>query len=356
VFRILAINPGSTSTKISLFEDEQELFSQNLHHTGEELSPFVHISEQLMLRFQAIETFLKKNKIRPNEIDAFVGRGGLLSPISSGTYLVNDKMLEDLQKGVQGEHASNLGGILAQKLASPHRKLAFIVDPVVVDEMEPLARLSGHPELPRKSIFHALNQKAVGRKAALLLGKNYFELSLIIAHLGGGISVAAHRNGRVVDVNNALDGDGPYSPERSGTLPAGDLMRLCFSGKFSQNEVQKMIVGKGGVMAYLASNDMRFVEQKSRDGDQMAGEIYQGMAYQVAKEIGSQSVVLFGKVDAIVLTGGIAHDKMFISLISERVQFLAPILTIPGEEEMEALALGALRVLRNEEPLRTYEP
>jgi butyrate kinase len=356
VHRILVINPGSTSTKIALFENEQELFAQNLHHSAEELAPFPSIIAQLPLRLQAIERFLEKNNIVLETIDAFVGRGGLLHPIPSGTYYVNERMVADLEAGVSGEHASNLGGLLAQKLAKSNDKPAFIVDPVVVDEMDVSARFSGHPLLPRKSIFHALNQKAIGRKAAAQLGKHYQELNLIIAHLGGGISVAAHAHGRVVDVNNALDGDGPFSPERSGTLPAGDLARLCFSGTYALKEVQKMIVGKGGIVAYLGSNDMRLIVQRIADGDENARAVYHALAYQVAKEIGAMSCVLSGRVDAIVLTGGIAFDNTLTGWIRERVEFIAPVHIIPGEEEMEALALGALRVLCQEEQARPYDP
>jgi butyrate kinase len=356
VHRILVVNPGSTSTKIALFENEQELFAQNLHHSTEELAPFSTIIAQLPLRLQAIERFLEKNSIAPETIDAFVGRGGLLHPIPSGTYYVNERMVADLERGVSGEHASNLGGLLAHRLASRNRKPAFIVDPVVVDEMDAPARFSGHPLLPRKSIFHALNQKAIGRKAAAQIGKKYQELYLVIAHLGGGISVAAHARGRVIDVNNALDGEGPFSPERSGTLPAGDLARLCFSGNYKLVEIQKMIVGKGGIVAYLGSNDMRMVVQRIAEGDESARAVYYALAYQVAKEIGAMSCVLNGKVDAIVLTGGIAFDNTLTGWIRERVAFIAPVYVIPGEEEMEALALGALRVLCQEEQARPYNP
>jgi butyrate kinase len=356
VFRILAINPGSTSTKIGLFEEEQELFSQNLHHSAEQLSVFTHIIEQLDLRLQAMAAFMAKNNIEPKDIDAYVGRGGLLSPMPGGTFMVNDRMIQDLTECKYGEHASNLGAILACKLATPHQRPAFIVDPVVVDELHTLARYSGHPLLPRKSIFHALNHKAMGRKAAAQLGKSYLDMNLIIVHLGGGISVASHCHGKAIDVNNALDGEGPFSPERSGTLPAGDLARLCYSGQKTLKEVQKMITGKGGVVAYLGSNDMRQIEQMSLEGHELAGQVLQAMAYQVAKEIGAQAAVLSGKVDAIVLTGGIAYDVAFSKQIKERVQFIAPVLILPGEEELEALALGALRVLRNEETPQEYLP
>lgn len=356
MYRILAINPGSTSTKIGLFEDEQELFSQNLHHSTEQLSAFPHIIDQLELRLQTMTAFMAKNNIEQKEIDAFVGRGGLLSPMPGGTFLVNDRMVKDLIAAKYGEHASNLGAILAQKMAALHQKPAFIVDPVVVDELESLARFSGHPLLPRKSIFHALNHKAMGRQAAKQLGQNYHDLNLIVAHLGGGISVASHFHGKAIDVNNALDGEGPFSPERSGTLPAGDLARLCFSGEKTLKEVQKMITGKGGAVAYLGSNDIRQIEQMSIEGNELAGQVLQAMAYQVAKEIGAQATVMSGKVDAIVLTGGIAHNNTFSEQIKERVKFIAPVLILPGEEELEALALGALRVLRNEEAPQQYSP
>ncbi len=354
MFSILVINPGSTSTKIALFQDDREIFTENLFHSTEVIAQYPNIAAQFDFRQQAIEEVLSQKNISIETIDCFVGRGGLLRPIPSGTYRVDEAMLQDLQAGMMGEHASNLGAILAHKLASIHGKPAFIVDPVVVDEMEPLARLSGHPLLPRKSIFHALNHKAVGRKAAEKLGAPYHKVNLIIAHLGGGISVAAHCQGRVIDVNNALDGEGPYSPERTGTLPAGDLMRLCFSGKYSLKEVGKMIKGQGGVVAYLGVNDMRQVAQRIKEGDAEAEVIYRGMAYQVAKEIGALAAVLKGDVDAIVLTGGIAYDTQFVGWVREHVAFIAPVMAFPGEEEMKALALGALRVLNGAEEAKDY--
>ncbi len=356
MYHILAINPGSTSTKLSYFEEEDELFAQNLHHSADELAPFVRIVDQLPLRLAAIESFLSRNQLALEKIDAFVGRGGLLAPLPGGTYLVNDKMIQDLHAGVQGEHASNLGGIIAAELAGRGQKQAFIVDPVVVDELQPVARLSGHPQLARVSIFHALNQKMVARLASARQGKPYTDLNLIVVHLGGGISVAAHKLGRVIDVNNALDGDGPFSPERSGSLPAGALVKLCFSGNYTYDQIKKMIVGKGGMIAYLGSNNMQEIVQRKQAGDTFAGLVYEAMAYQVAKEIGAMSAVLSGRVDAVVMTGGIAHDKEFTDLIAERISFIAPIHLIPGEEEMAALCQGALRVLRQEEPASIYAP
>jgi len=356
VYHILAINPGSTSTKLSYFEDEDELFAQNLHHSADELAPYARIVDQLPLRLQAIENFLAMNHLALEKVDAFVGRGGLLAPLPGGTYLVNDKMVQDLYAGVQGEHASNLGGIIAAELAGRWQKPAFIVDPVVVDELQPVARLSGHPQLARVSIFHALNQKMVARLAAIQIGKAYTDLNLIVVHLGGGISVAAHKLGRVIDVNNALDGDGPFSPERSGSLPVGALVKLCFSGKYNYDQIKKMIVGQGGMIAYLGSNNMLEIVQRKQAGDELAGLVYEAMAYQVAKEIGAMSAVLSGIVDAVVMTGGIAYDKEFTGLIAERIRFIAPVYLIPGEEEMTALCQGALRVLRQEEPAAIYAP
>ncbi|HNW59474.1 MAG TPA: butyrate kinase [bacterium] len=353
---ILAINPGSTSTKIALFRDEHCAFTESCSHSAAELSAYTTIFSQYELREKTILAVLDKKGVNIEEIDAFVGRGGLLHPVSSGTFLVGGAMLAELEAATYGEHASNLGALLASRLAARLARPAYIVDPVVVDELAPEARLTGHPLLPKVSIFHALNHKAVGRKAAALLGRSYNQLRLIIAHLGGGISVAAHQEGRVVDVNNALNGDGPFSPERSGTLPARALTRLCFSGEFSEREIAQMISGKGGVVAYLGVNDMRQVAARVEAGDAQARLVYLAMASQIAKEIGSMATVLQGRVDAVVLTGGIAWDQPFVELISERVRFIAPLLLFPGEEEMEALALGALRVLRGEEPAQRYDP
>ncbi len=355
MLKIIVINPGSTSTKIALYLNEKESFSENIHHSHKDLRVFDNILNQFEFRFKTIQEQLEKNNIDINTVDAFVARGGLLKPIPSGTYLVNDAMIADLKKGVQGEHASNLGALLANRFAQEVGKPAFIVDPVVVDEMDDIARLSGLPELPRKSIFHALNHKAVGRKVALELGKRYDELNLIIAHLGGGVSVAAHKRGLVVDVNNALDGEGPYTPERSGTLPAGDLVRLCFSGKYDEETIYQMIKGKGGVVAYLGVNEMQKVKQLMDDGDEFAKKVYQGLAYQLSKSIAALSAVFKGDIDGIVLTGGIAYDNTFIDWVKDSCSFLAPIFVYPGEEEMESLAFGALRVLNNKENAKQYK-
>ena len=357
MFAILVINPGSTSTKIAMFHDKECAFSYSISHDSDELAVFGTINDQTDFRINAIKTVLHKEKIELERIDAFVGRGGLLKPISSGTFTVDANMLDDLQKGVLGQHASNLGGIIAHRFAEKYSKPAYIVDPVVVDELQDIARLSGHPLLPRKSIFHALNQKSVARQAAATLGKSYESCNLIIAHLGGGISVGAHHNGRVIDVNNALNGEGPFSPERSGTLPAADLVDICFSGKYTRHEIQKMIKGAGGIVGYLGVNDLRKVNKMlEKEGpDSFAHLVYRAMVYQIAKEIGCMAAVLKGKVDAIVLTGGITQDQQIVKLIADYVSFLGVILTIPGEEEMSALAAGALKVLKGEEKAKNYK-
>ncbi|WP_085508792.1 butyrate kinase [Thalassobacillus devorans] len=353
-YRILVINPGSTSTKIGVFEEETCIFEKTIRHKTEEVAGFSRIIEQFEFRKQVILDELDKEGINISKLSAVCGRGGLLRPIEGGTYEVNDAMLEDLKAGYNGEHASNLGGIIANEIAQGLNIPAFIVDPVVVDELQEIARVSGVPEIPRKSIFHALNQKAVARRAASDLRQTYKESRLIVTHMGGGITVGAHKNGRVVDVNNGLHGDGPFSPERAGTVPAGDLVAMCFSGQYYRDEIMKKLVGKGGLMAYLDSNDAVEIEKRLEHGDKKAALIYDAMAYQIAKEIGSMSTVLEGKVDAIVLTGGLAYGKGFVEQISERVKWIADILVYPGENELEALNAGTLRVLRQEELPKHY--
>ncbi len=354
IFRILIINPGSTSTKIAIFENDQQMMEKVLYHSTEKISQYSHIIQQYEFRMQEIINELQKNKIELSSLSAIVGRGGLLKPLQSGTYLISKTMVEELHLGRYGEHASNLGAIIASELANKLKIPAYIVDPVVVDEMEPLARISGMPEIQRKSIFHALNQKAVARKAAAELNRNYDNCNFIVAHLGGGISVGAHLQGRVVDVNNALDGEGPFSPERTGGLPIGDLVELCFSGKVTHEELKRKINGQGGLAAYLQTNDGRVVEKLIKEDNQEAKLIYQAMAYQVAKEIGMCATVLKGKVDAIIITGGLAHDASFVGWIDERVSFIAKIIVYPGEDEMSALAMGGLSVLKGEASLKAY--
>ncbi len=346
-YRILVINPGSTSTKVAVFDNEKAVFSISVAHSTSELSKFKRIIDQLDYRLKAIKTILQENNVDLKQIDGIVGRGGLLRPIPGGTYAVNSKMLKDLKQAKRGEHASNLGGILVHRLGKMVGIPAFIVDPVVVDEMEPLARFSGHPKIERRSIFHALNQKAVARKAALDLGKSYEKLNLIVVHLGGGISIGCHMKGKVVDVNNAFNGDGPFAPERSGGLPAGQLAELCFSGQYRLEGVARMLVGQGGMVAYLGTNDMMEVENRVKAGDRYARQVVEAMAYQVAKTIGSMVAVMKGHVDGIVLTGGLARDKEFVRMIREKVSWIGRILVYPGEFEMLALAQGVLKALQN---------
>lgn len=352
--KLLIINPGSTSTKIGVFEDENMIFEQTLRHSTDEISTYEKIYDQYEFRKRIILESLNENDIKLNSLDTVVGRGGLLKPIEGGTYVVNETMLEDLKIGVMGEHASNLGGILAYEIANEIGVNAFIVDPVVVDELQDVARISGLKEIERKSIFHALNQMAVSRRYAKSLKVEYNELNLIVAHLGGGISVGAHKKGRVIDVANALDGEGPFSPERTGSLPVGDLIKMCYSGKYTHDEMKKMIKGNGGLVSYLNTNDGREVVKMIENGNEYAELIYYAMAYQVAKEIGSQAAVLGGKVDAIILTGGIAYDKMFTSWIVEMVEFISKVVIYPGEDELKALAEGGLRILRGEENPKIY--
>ncbi|QSX06186.1 butyrate kinase [Sedimentibacter sp. zth1] len=353
--RQLIINPGSTSTKIAVFEDEKVLFEKTLRHTTEELVGFERVSDQYEFRMNIILDALKENGIELSSLSAIVGRGGLLKPIEGGTYNINDLMYEDLKVGVSGEHASNLGGMIAYSIANAQNIPSFIVDPVVVDEFDDIARISGHPLFDRKSIFHALNQKAVARRAASELSKKYEELNLIVVHLGGGVSVGAHKMGRVVDVNNALDGDGPFSPERSGSLPIGAVVKACFSGKYTQQEIAKMIKGNGGLNAYLNTNDAKSVSEMAESGDKKAKLVYDAMAYQVAKSIGECAVVLDGNVDGIVITGGIAYSKPFVEYISNKVKFISKIFVYPGEDELLALAQGGIRVLRGEEKAKVYK-
>ncbi|UOQ93681.1 butyrate kinase [Halobacillus shinanisalinarum] len=352
--RILVINPGSTSTKIGVFDNEQVVFEKTIRHKPEEVNQYKRIIDQYEFRKQVILTVLDEEGMNISKLSAVCGRGGLLRPIEGGTYEVNDAMLEDLKEGYNGEHASNLGGIIAHEIAKGLNIGAYIVDPVVVDELDELARISGVPEIPRKSIFHALNQKAVARRAAKDLEKPYRNTRLIVTHMGGGITVGAHANGRVIDVNNGLHGDGPFSPERAGTVPAGDLVSLCYSGQFYRDEVMKKLVGQGGLMAYLDTNDAIEVEKMVEHGDKKAKLVYEAMAYQIAKEIGSMSVTLEGKVDAIVLTGGLAYGKAFIAEISKRISWIADVLVYPGENELEALNEGTLRVLNHEEIPKHY--
>ncbi len=350
----LIINPGSTSTKIGVFEDETLLFEETLRHSTEEISQYASIVDQKDFRKKIITDLLASKNFDVKSLNVVVGRGGMLKPIPGGTYAVTDDLLEDLKKGVQGQHASNLGGILAREIGDEIGVPSFIVDPVVVDELAPVARFSGVPELPRISVFHALNQKAVAKRYAKETGKPYNTLRLIVVHMGGGVSVGAHLNGQIVDVFNALDGDGAFSPERAGGVPSGALIKMCFSGKYSEKEVYSKIVGKGGFNAYLGTNDMREVNKLVEAGDKNAEAVREAFLYQVAKDIGSMACVLEGKVDQIILTGGIAYNSLVTDTLKRMTGFIAPVTVYPGEDELLALAQGALRVLNGEEKAMVY--
>ncbi|MBS0011898.1 MAG: butyrate kinase [Bacteroidales bacterium] len=352
---ILAVNPGSTSTKLGLYSNNELVFDATIRHSADELAEFGKISEQFSFRKEVIMKELAKRSVVLEDIRAIVGRGGLLEPIESGVYEVNERMKKDLASGQRGEHASNLGGLIAADIAADiSGSKAFIVDPVVVDEMTDVARLSGHPLLPRRSIFHALNQKAVARSYAESINRNYEDLNLIVAHMGGGISVGAHRKGRVVDVNNALNGDGPFSPERSGSLPAGQLVELCFSGEYTENEVMAMLKGRGGMMAYLGTNSFMEIYERAGKGDDEAMLVSEGSAYQVAREIGAAAAVLKGEVDAVILTGGMANEDAHNSYISDMVGFIARVVIYPGEDELKALANSGLLALENKITVKQY--
>lgn len=345
---ILAINPGSTSTKFALYEGENPVFEKSVNHTRDDLSPFDKVSDQKNFRKDIVINELVSQGYQIDQIVAVVGRGGLLKPIESGIYEVNKAMKNDLIACERGSHASNLGGLIASEIASEiNGARAFIVDPVVVDELDDVARIAGHPHFRRKSIFHALNQKAVSRLYAKSLGKEYEDLNLIVAHMGGGISVGAHRHGRVVDVNNALNGDGPFTPERSGSLPSAQLVELCFSGDNTREEVLAMITGQGGMLAYMGTNDFREICRMVAAGDKKAKLIQEAASYQVAKEIGAMAAVLKGRVDAIILTGGMAYQELNTEYIRKMVESIAKIVVYPGEDELKALAFNGLLVVNN---------
>ena len=350
----LIINPGSTSTKIGVFEDETLLFEETLRHSTEEIAKYATIFDQKDFRKDIILNLLKSKDFDINSLGMVVGRGGMLKPIPGGTYECTDALVKDLEVGVSGQHASNLGGILAKEIADEIGVPAYIVDPVVVDELMPIARYSGVPELPRVSIFHALNQKAVAKRYAKEVGKKYEDLNLIVVHMGGGVSVGPHKNGKVVDIFNALDGDGAFSPERAGGVPSGALIKMCFSGEYTQAEVYKKVVGNGGFNAYVGTNDMRDVEKMCNEGDAKAAEVRDAFILQMSKNIGAMATVLEGKVDQIIVTGGIAYDKYVVAKIKERCEWIAPFTVYPGEDELLALVQGGLRVLNGEEEAQKY--
>lgn len=348
VYHFLVINPGSTSTKVGVFEDDKMILEEVVRHNKAEIDKYPSIAAQKDMRASVIQKMLQEKHVDPNEFDAFVGRGGLVEPIDSGVYLVNDQMLYDLTHSTAAAHASSLGGIIAAELAKQYNKPAYVVDPIVVDEMDPYAKLSGMPGIERRSVFHALNQKAVARRCAKDMGKAYEDCRFVVAHMGGGITVGAHRYGRVIDVNDGLAGEGPFSPERTGGIPAEPLIRMCFSGAYEQKDLLDMVSRAGGMSAYLGTHDLRACERLIKEGDDFAALVLESMAYQVSKEIGAMIAVLEGRVDAIVLTGGLAYSNRFTGAIKNRVSLIAPVRVYPGEDELKALAEGALRVMSGE--------
>ncbi len=354
-YLILVINPGSTSTKVAIFINDKLIQEHVLKHDADALKTFPTVTHQKDFRKQIILDFLQEHRYTPENIDVFVGRGGMLKPLkNSGTYLVTKQMVEDLSTGRYGYHASNLGAMIAYELAEPLNRPAYIVNPVVIDEMDDIARVSGVAGIERVSIFHALNHKAIAKRHAKVIGREYEDLTMIVAHLGGGISVGLHDHGRVIDVNNALGGTGPFSPERAGTVPSYPLVDLCYSGKYTIGDIKKLLAGQGGLVSYLGTSNGLEIKKRIEGGDEEAKFYLEAMAYQVTKEIGSLYFVAGGKVDAILLTGGLAYNPMFVDWIKARVNPIFPVTVYPGEDEMRALAEGTLRVLTKQEKLQVY--
>lgn len=351
--KILVINPGSTSTKIALYHGLEQVNELEITHPAAELANFKSNLEQLDYRFSTVEKAMQEWKIAPTDLDAAIGRGGPLKPLEGGVYKVGENLIKDLQSGKLVDHASILGGLIACRVAEKAQIPAFIADPVSVDEFEDIARISGHPDLPRISLSHALNIKAVVAEVAAENGKKPEEVNYVVAHLGGGFSIAAHRKGRQIDVNNANDA-GPFSPERCGTLPLAGLMKMCFSGKYDLRTLKKTLIGKSGLMGHLGTPDCREISKRIEAGDEKAKLVLEAMAYQIAKEIGAMATVMKGEVDAIVLTGGVAHNKYVVSWIKERVSFIAPVIVKPGQNELKALAAHASNALKKPEIVKNY--
>ena len=353
-FRVLTINPRTSTTEIALYENEVPLLESIISHDPNNFKELPSISAQFKIRSEQILAYLVEKGINLTKIHAVCGRGGLLNPIDGGTYRINTKMIKELLQQSKGEHPSNLGALIANEIAEHLELPSYIVDPVVVDEMDDIARITGYPGITRKSVFHALNHKACGRRAAMELGKKYEELNLIIAHMGGGITIGAHSNGKVIDVNNGLNGEGPFSLERSGTLPHGDLVDICYSGQFTYEEMKHELLYHSGLNAYMQHSDSSAIANYLPSSDHPDFIYLKALAYQVAKEIGSSSTVLSGKVDAIIFTGELCYRNEFVKLIMERVNWIADIMLYPGENELQSLTQGCLRVLRKEEQAKEY--
>ena len=351
---ILIINPGSTSTKVGIFSDGEMKVNVSAKHADQEIRKFATIWDQYDYRKDAILRVMKESNFSMGEMDAIACRGGNVRPLPGGIYRICPKMIADMKSGVYGAHPINVGGLVAFDLGNQFNIPVLTADPPMTDELCPSARYSGIPQIARQSSFHALNQKATARRIAAQLGRKYDDISLIVAHLGGGISVGAHKNGKIVDVNNALDGDGAFSPERAGSLPAGDLVKMCFSGERSKEQMLKLLTGGGGLYAYLGTTDAVEIEKRIAGGDEQAAEVYEAMAYQVAKEIGALTTVLEGTIDAIALTGSLVHSKVLLDSLLKKISFIAPVLLNPGENEMEALADAAMRYFNKEEELSVY--
>lgn len=354
IYKMLIINPGSTSTKIAVYENENEIYETNIEHKKNELDNFEDILSQKEFRFNKINETIEEWGLELDSFNAIVGRGGITKPLSGGTYTVDENMVKDLKNGKAAKHPSSLACIIAYEIATKYNIPSFTVDPVVTDEMEDVARLSGMPNIPRVSVFHALNQKAVARMCSLERGESYENCRYIVAHLGGGISIGAHRYGRVIDVNDALKGEGPFSPNRAGGLPVSGVLDLCFSGNYTKDEILDLFIKKGGLTAYLGTNSGKEVDEMINSGNDKAKLVFEAMAYQVSKDIGAMSTVLKGKVDNIILTGGLAYNSTFTNWVKQRVEFIAPVKVYPGEKEMFALASGALRVLMGKESALKY--
>lgn len=352
-YRILVINPGSTSTKFGVYEDEQPIFDVTLRHSAEELNQFDTIPQQREFRKNLVLEALQQRNFDMSTLSAVAGRGGLVKPITGGTYAISDALVADGLAGINGHHAANLAAAISREIADPLGIPAYTVDPPVVDEMMPIARYAGHPLFYRKSKFHTLNQRAVAKRYAREIGRPYEDLNLIVCHLGGGISISPHVKGKVLDAGNGMDGDSPFSTDRSGNLPVGQVIDLCFSGKYTQQEIRKMVSGQGGLKAYTGSVDLRELTERAETDEKLA-ELLEAFYYRIAKEIGTMSVVFRGKVDQILLTGGIAYGQKAVESISKWVDWIAPITVYPGEDELLALVQGALRVLRGEETAQEY--
>ena len=354
--KVLAMNFGSTSTKVAIYEGDREVMIKVFRHTNEEMANIHNMEENAAFRKGVIMTYLKEQGVNLAALDAIVGRGGLMRGIEGGTYIVNDNMLKDLHSCQYGYHVCNLGGILASEIGGELGKPAFVVDPPVVDEVADVAKLSGHPDFPRRALFHALNQKAIAKRFAEETGRPYESLNLIVAHMGGGTSVGCHRQGRVVDVNNGLEGEGAFTGERCGGLTALDVVKATLSGQWGSSyaEIRHELCMKSGLMGHTGTNDGREISRRIAEGDKKAELAYRTMAYQVSKEICALAAPLQGKVDAILLTGGFAYDKMLMGWIEAYVRFLAPVHVYPGEDEMLALSQGAMRVLTGKETAKVY--